>query len=214
MLRAIKNYWAFTKLGYRLVVFVVLPIVILLLGAFCIWAQIPIMVAMLLGYIYMPTVDIMVDNWLLGGFYAKNNSSLEYLQSSNRFKTMIRDVVLVDTIRRFILYVGVYVIVLVAEMNHPEQLEGYRICSFLPMFCFVISQAGVLVARHFMVWNQAYAVGAVLMLVEAVCLAPLVDITEKYTWLVQGVLAVLAIAIGIIVVVYSMKKVRDSYYDK
>ena len=210
MLRAIKNYWAFTKLGYRLVVFVVLPIVILLLGAFCIWAQIPIMVAMLLGYIYMPTVD----NWFLGGFYAKNNSSLEYLQSSNRFKTMIRDVVLVDIVRRFILYVGVYIVVFVAGMNHPEQMEGYRICSFLPMFCFVISQTGILVARHFMTWNQAYAVGAVLMLIESVCLAPLVDITEKYTWFVQGVLAVLAIAIAIIVVLYSMKKVRDSYYDK
>lgn len=214
MLRAIKNYWAFTKLGYRLVVFVALPAVILLLGAFCIWTQIPIMVAMLLGYIYMPVVDIMVDNWFLGGFYAKNNSSLEYLQSSNRFKTMIRDVVLVDTVRRFVLYVGAYIIVLVAGMNHPEQMEGYRVCSFLPIFCFVISQAGILVSRHFMTWNQAYAVGAFAMIIEAISLVPMINLAEKYIWLVQGILVVLAIAIGVIVVAYSMKKVRDSYYDK
>lgn len=214
MLRAMKNYWAFTKLGYRLVVFVVLPVVILLFGAFCIWTEIPIMVAILMGYLYMLPIDMLTDNWFLGGFYAKNNSSLEYLQSSNRFKTIIRDVVLVDTVRRFILYVGVYIIVLVAGMNHPEQVEGYKICSFLPMFCFVISQAGILIARHFTAWNQAYAVGAVAMIIEAVCLVPMMDITEKYIWLVQGVLVVLAIAIGVIVVAYSMKKVRDSYYDK
>lgn len=214
MLRAMKNYWVFTKLGYRIVVFVVLPVVILLFGAFCIWTEIPIMVAMLMGYVYMVPVESIIDNWFLGGFYSKNNSSLEYLQSSNRFKTIIRDVVLVDIVRRFVLYVGVYIIVLAAGMNHPEQAEWYRVCSFLPMLCFVISQAGVLIARHFAAWNQAYAVGTLAMIAEAACLFPMMNFTEKYIWLVQGILMVLAIAIGVIVVAYSMKKVRDSYYDK
>lgn len=214
MLRTIKNYWAFTKWGYRLVVFLVLPVVLLLINAFCLFTEIPTMVSMLIGYIYVVPVDILTDNWFLCGFYGKNNSSLEYLQTSNRFKRMIRDVVLIDTIRRFILYVGLYLIVLVAGMNQPEQLEWYKVCSFLPMLCFVISQIGVLIARHFFAWNQVYAVGAFAMVAEGICLAPMLGFTENHFWLVQGILMVLAIAIGIIVMAYSLKKVRDSYYDK
>ena len=214
MLRTIKNYWAFTKWGYRLVVFVILPVVLLLLNAFCLFAKIPLMVSMLMGYVYIVPIDILTDHWLLGGFYAKNNSSLEYLQTSNRFKRMIRDVVLVDVIRRFILYVGLYLIVLVAGMNQPEQLEWYKACSFLPMLCFVISQCGVLIARHFYAWNQVYAVGAFAMVAEGICLVPMLELTESHIWIVQGALLVLAIAMVVIVMKYSLKKVRDSYYDK
>lgn len=214
MLRALKTYWAFTKLGYRLMVFILMPAVLLLLNGFCVYTEIPVMVSLLIGYSYLVPIDIITDYWFLGGFYAKNNSSLEYLQSSNRFREIIRDVVLVDILRRVLLYIGMYLLVMVMGLQDSEQMEWYAACSFLPLLCFVISQFGVLIGRHYVAWNQVYAVAAVAMVIEGISLTILMWLTSKNLWLVQGVLLVLAVAVSVMVVAYSKKKVRASYYDK
>ncbi len=214
MSRTIKNYWAFTRWGYRFAVLVVLPLSFLILNLFCLYAKIPLVVSMLIGYMYMVLIDIWADYWILGGFYRKSNSALEYLQTSNRFGRIIRDVVLTDTIRRFLLYVGLYLILLVIGNYYPEQIGWYKDCSFFPLLCFVTSQSGVLIARHLLGCQYVYLVASIATLVEGILIAPMMYLTEHYFWAVQGILLVLTAAISIIVVLYSLKKVRDSYYDK
>lgn len=214
MIRAIKDYWAFTKWNYRCLVFLVMPAILFGMGVLCIYVEIPLASALILGYSYVVIADVILDYMLLGGFYGKNNSSLEFLQSSNRFGTMIRDVVVMDILRRLAMHTGIYILIAVCGMNNPEQKEWIEMFSFLPLLCFAVNQVTVFVTRHFKTWQHAYAFGAIAMLAVGVCLVPMTVQMETRAWLVQGVLLILAIVVGVVVVWYSMRKVRDSYYDK
>ena len=223
MLKALKSYWAFTRTGYRVVMFVLIPIVVLAttLGLMAIYPEL-IVIALIMSFVVLWTVEPMSDHWFMGGFYGKNKGALEFLQSSNRFSKFAQDVVLIDIIRRTVTYMMTYFAICsigyVAGVEKEMEVNLYVVCSFLPFLSMFISQIEVLIGRHFDMWNQQYLVVMVGFIIQGITLSALIKLFLttgiEIVWMILAVLFVLFVAASIGTVVYTNKKVRDSYYDK
>ncbi len=211
MIRAIKEFGAYTKIFYKLLTCVVSPALYLLMYGVYFKGLIPLNVAALAGVMWATNVEIMSDSSLLGGFYKKNNSSLEFLQSSNYFKGLLRNIVLVDMGRKFLEYVvlcGVLGIVLGAKW---QEIWHALITS---MFTVLLIYIACLIQRHFTNWYNTYcvAVGATVVGTFTIAGCSFGNWTAYAPVATVG-LAVLNMGVIAVTLVYSLQKVRDSYYD-
>ena len=223
MLKAWKSYWAFTGTGYKVVVFLLVPLVVFAMSL-TLTLMDPVLypVAALLVFVALWFAEPMIDHWFMGGMYKKNNGSLEFLQSSNRFCDFMKKVVTVDIIRRALTFLGVYAIVCVIGFANCAEVEmvknPYIALSFLPFLSMVVSQIEVLIGRHFDMWNQRYFVVLVGFTLQGVTLSGLIQLFStarmEMMWLMNGLFLLLFVAVAIRTVVYTKKVMRESYYDK
>ena len=224
MLKALKSYWAFAGIWYKIVVLALLPLVVILGGLVLVNIDTELIVFALVGFfIFLWVIEPMSDHWFTGGIYGKNKGALEFLQSSNRFWEFMKDVVVIDAIRRCLTYIVVYAVLCMlgilyeAEKDMEENL--YLLCLFVPFLSMFVSQVEVFIGRHFEMWNHRYAVGMVGFIIESMILTGLINkvaqgMQIEVLWMISVVLFVLFIAASIGTVAYTKKKVRESYYDK
>lgn len=227
MLKAWKSYVAFTRSRYRMVVFFVIP-VICFLFTLGIMMREPtfIFLVLLTSSVGLMIAEPMSDYWFMGGFYGKSNSALEFLQSSNRFEEFMKHVVCVDFVRRICTHFGIYLGICgigwcydvgtgTTALDLAAGLEGnvYVLLSFLPFLAVLFAQLEVLIGRHFYPWNHHYIVVMLGFMLMTPITIGLINMDVTGILLVDGILAVLIVAVGIGTVVYTKKKVRDSYYD-
>jgi len=216
VLRAVKNYFAFTSWVYRLVVFFLMPLLSILYGNLGVitGGEVPGIVFQLPVFMLVIVVECITDYWFMGSFYSKHNSSLEYLQTSNRFKNIIKDVVVVDIIRRFITGIALYGVFVIIAWVVGEPLHFYQGFAFLPLYSFVMVMIANFISRHFNIVQYVYLAATLTMMVTALGFVPMEIVTENVTFWTLGILLVLCVVVSVITVWYSLKKVRDSYYDK
>ncbi len=216
MLKAIKNYTAFTSWKYRFGVFIVVPVLLILLASVGLMTdgEVPVLVLKMIIFMMFIMAEILSDHWFMSGFYGKHNSSLEYLQTSNRFSKIVKDVVIVDIVRRLITAVVLYDVVLMFGLSLGEPMEVYQAFAFLPLYSFVIVVITNFITRHFNTWQYVYSGSALAMLVASWGLTHMMEFTMKYMGVSLGILTVLAVLVTGVTIWYSLKKVKDSYYDK
>ena len=225
MKNAIKSFWAFTPLSYKLLMLFIAPMlvvlfnVVLLLGV----GELGGVLGLLISFVSLCMLDVFSDEWVLKGFYMKSNSSLEFLQTSNKFERLIKDIVIVDMTRRILMYLFLYgaIAVIGVSVQGKEMWSAYySIYAYFPLLMFVVSQAMLWAVRHFnslqSMWISASMSTVVLWLAITVLtfFGAKMNYGPVYLVVVYGGLALLAIAISVVIVGYSIKKVRDSYYDK
>lgn len=214
MLKALKSYWAFTNDLYKLVMLVLTPILLVIIN---IYLYVNDVGSGLECFIILYAVDTLSDLFFMNGLYKKSNDSLEFLQSSSKFQKMMREIVIVDIVRRVLIYQIPYFVFLGCSIGNPEALEWCRAMAVLPWLEVLIAQLVTLVARHYVAWNQVYvctAIGYILLMVMMIFsfFAEYIagDILEVG---VNAVLMVLVLIASIGTVWYTDKKVRESYYD-
>ena len=222
MIKAIKSFWAFTSFGYRLVTLLVVPVLIILiniLGLLLGEALFGVIFLMTSYALFLMIFDIMADKWFLNGVYGKHNSSLEFLQTSNDFESLIYRVVIVDMVRRLLLYVGMYIVLIILGKCMIGEMDYYGIYAYLPLYMFIINQVAVGIERHFSTWQSVWATSCMASAVSSFGLSFMttgsIFLCERNgELLLQVLLLLIAIAVCVGTVWYSRKKVRESYYDK
>lgn len=213
----IKNYWAFTSKAYKLVMWLVIPIVALgttMWGYFS-REEMVITVPAIVCFLLFPIIDIISDFWLLPGFYAKGNSSLEFLQSTTKFQTMIRDVVIVDIVRRVVLYVGTYVMMYALFSSKDVSAQAFiQIYFYQPVLNILVSQTAVFIARFFRSIQQVFGCSMLSTVPNAIYITIVKPLPMEIEQPIVIVLAGVAIVMIAVTIWFTRKKVRDSFYDK
>lgn len=216
MLRAIKSYWAFTSRIYKLIMLVLVPLVWMLLNSFFLTQGTVEETGSVLNgsIILLFVIDTMSDYFLLGGFYRKNNSALEFLQTSTKFSRVIREICIVDMFRRWICYQIPFVTALINVWGNEEKTEWCALFSYLPWAATLVAMLVVVVERHFVVCNQVYlcvVIGyAVLMILMLLFGASSIE----HAVVINGIFIGLILFAGVGMICYTDRKVRDSYYDE
>lgn len=214
MKRALKSYWAFTGKGYRIVVLFLFPLLAVLVPVITgIIEPMLLLIALIGYYIIFMIAEPLSDFWFLGGFYSKNKGAMEFMQSSNRFASVIKDVVVVDLLRRVLQNVFIYLLVVCIGVMTKIEQEGYLLFAFFSIFEILLGEVVTFIGRHFDMWNYYYVVVILGFLVASFFMAYAIINLQELLWLVCLVFLLLALILGVIIVSYTNKKVRDSYYD-
>lgn len=214
MLKALKSYWAFTHDLYKLVMLVLTPILLVIINIYLYANDVG---SGLECFLILYGVDTISDLFFMNGLYKKSNDSLEFLQSSSKFQEMMREIVIVDIVRRVLIYHIPYFVILGCSIGNPEAMEWCRIMAVLPWLEVLTAQVVILVARHYVAWNQVYAcvaIGYIIMLVLMIFIMLVNGIKGAISEVgMNAVLMVLVLIASIGTVWYTDKKVRESYYD-
>ena len=100
-MRAIKCYLSYTPRLYRWLVLVIFPIALLALGIMMSVNDMTILA--LLGLLCTEAAyEIFADSWMLGGIQAKDYTGLSLVQASKAGVKYMKNVVLIDCIRRYV----------------------------------------------------------------------------------------------------------------
>jgi len=157
--------------------------------------------------------DTVSDVFFMGGFYRKRNSALEFMQSSSKFSNVMKDVVMMDFVRRVLVY-QIPLLIAVAGAENAGEIQWCKLNAFWSWLMVLIAQCVVVAARHYELGHHIYAcvaVGHCAMMFIFLFIAIASEALPVVTILVLVVLVVVA---GIVTIRYTDKKVRDSYYDE
>ena len=105
MKQKVEGYLVFTSLGYRLAVDILIPLALVGFHVFFSGEEGgsgPIIMLLL------PLLEIVCDNWFLGGIQEKNAENMDYLKTSSKGMKVIRSVLILDFARRFMTAVTVF----------------------------------------------------------------------------------------------------------
>lgn len=216
MKHKVRSYLVFTSLWYKIIMFAVLPVV--LLGMQVLSAIVFQGTAMHLSVMVLIMVEIMADNWFLGGIQEKGSEKIDYLKTSSRGMEIMKNVLVMDLIRRFcsmgvILGVSWLITRIFGTTYEATKLAGFGgllLAIFLP---YTLSVLGIFIARFTSyLWVNLLCgyVGSIAgLVILLVCTSILIPMA-----LPNAALVVLGGGISVLIVKIAMLKVEGSYYDK
>lgn len=216
MKHKVRSYLVFTSLWYKIIMFAVLPVV--LLGMQVLSAIVFQGTAMHLSVMVLIMVEIMADNWFLGGIQEKGSEKIDYLKTSSRGMEIMKNVLVMDLIRRFcsmgvILGVSWLITRIFGTTYEATKLAGFGGLLLAIFLTYTLSVLGIFIARFTSyLWVNLLCgyigsiAGLVILLVCTSMLIPMV--------LPDIVLVVLGVGISVLIVKIAMLKVEGSYYDK
>lgn len=223
MKRILKSYLVFTSLIYRIVMFIIMPLVMIVV-AFWIGSgfgntgtttlkTVPgIVICMLL-----PLVEIITDNWVFGGIQSKDAYKLDYLKTSSAGMQVMRNALSIDLLRKFLSAVGITSVsygLIYWGLMHDSTIvlmeDDLKLLPCAVLVSYFFSVLGTVLARYgSMVWLNVM-IAYLLEFITLVCINVLMECPVVYCFL----LGILDVAISILAVRIAMKKVEGSYYDK
>lgn len=211
MKQSIKGYLVFTSLGYRLAVFILMPLALVglhVLSASEVGGSGPINMLLLL------MLEIVCDNWFLGGIQEKNAENLDYLKTSSRGMKVMRSVLVMDFARRFMTAVTVLGICFMLDkflFQTNSQIEADLI--FPVLVSYSLSVLGTLITRFQSYFWVNMVAGYVAAIIGAVLfILVMFGVIEVFvTNIIFGVLAVIFSILGVKI---AMARVEGGYYDK
>lgn len=225
MNQKMKSFKVFTGLGYRILLFAVLPLVLLGLQLFISvvfqGTGIPLFAATLV------IVEIMADNWFLGGIQEKNAIKIDYLKTSVRGMKVMKNVLIMDVARRFLSCAGILGLCqAIAQAAAQAAARGISVSderriAFLPLCMtlftvYFLSALGVFIARFFSyLWVNLLCgyIGWITGLIACLTWISLPLPGLMAAGILCG-LVVLSVGISVLMVKIAMMKVEGSYYDK
>ncbi|MCM1263959.1 MAG: hypothetical protein NC313_14705 [Butyrivibrio sp.] len=169
MKRYIKSYLIFTSFIYRIVMFIVLPIMLIAVLAFggYMWSHwnswlketiyhanpwISESVAYL-SMIIIPFLEILSDNWLFCGIQSKHAEKMDYLKTSSVGMPVLRKALRMDLIRRFVSSMVItFAAYVVLAFNDKTQVHNIASdLSILLIGClaaYFLSMLGIVISRY------------------------------------------------------------------
>ena len=214
MLRALKSYWAFANSLYKLVVLVLIPVVFVVINIYVYQDDVGSGIE---SFLALYAVDTLSDIFFMRGFYRKGNDALKFMQGSPRFRKTMGEIVIIDTIRRIVLYQIPYITLLCCARESIEDMAWLKEMAVMPWVLILSAQCSVLVARHFVVWNHVYACTALGYMIMVTILLFVISIVEIPNEAFMKGVWILFIALTLIIasgtVWYTDKRMKESYYD-
>lgn len=216
MKQKIRSYLVFTSLGYKIIMFAILPVV--LLGIQVLSAVVFRGTAIPVFVMALVLVEIMADNWFLGGIQEKGSEKIDYLKTSPRGMKVMKSALVMDLVRRFVFYVVLFgscrlitgIFGAGGGAGGPADLEALLLAVVLT---YALSVLGIFIARFTSyLWVNLLCgyVGAIAgLLILLICSGGLVPMI-----LVNIAMIVLGGGISFLMVKIAMLKVEGSYYDK
>lgn len=210
MLKALRNYWAFTNETYKWIMLVALPIMMVIANLWLIQKD---FYSGLECLMVLYIIDTIADHLFMGGVYKKGNSALGFLQSSPRFAEVFRDITIVDIVRRVLTYQIPYVVTSIYLAGNQQTVLWCDMLAFSRWMVIFVAQVVILIARHEEEINMAAGwtfVGTILLLFMSIgCI-----IFDTFAPVATDIVLVgVVVLMAVISVRYTDKKVRESYYD-
>lgn len=210
--KKIRSYLVFASTGYRLVMFIAVPLLAIGIHVFSLKVMegsgVPVILTALI------LLEIMADHWFLGGIQEKNAEKLDYLKTSPGGMQIMKSVLILDFLRRFleaaVIFGACWLISLFPGIKRPEVIKELlvpvlEVCS--------LSIAGTLITRFESYLGVNMLTGYIAAIIGIVCYI-FVTIGVIRTELFCGMAAVLGAVVSILAVKLAMKRLEESYYDK
>lgn len=210
MLRAVKSYLAFANSRYRLVMLVLIPLLLVVVNVLGGSGENGVVVESLM---LLCVVDVLSDFFFMRGFYIKKNDTLEFMKASPRFRKTMKEVVVVDAVRRVVMYQIPVVVVLLCSIGDEESMEWCTSLSAIPWMEAFTAQLAVLLIRHLYIWVYAYISIICVHAMQFLAMAYAVFAVRELGWWVDFVSIILWFATMVATVWYTDKKMKESYYD-
>lgn len=218
MKQKIRSYLVFASFWYKIIMFIVLPAVLLGIQVFSAAAFGGTSIPLSLSALVM--MEIMADNWFLGGIQEKNSEKIDYLKTSAKGMKVMESALIMDLARRFLSCVGIFGIswLIMLIFGAPEGSEKVVMIDsaelLLAVFLtYTLSVLGIFLARFTSyLWVNLLCgyigaiAGLIIFLVGAATPFPAV--------LIDIAMAVLGVGLSVLAVKIAMIKVEGSYYDK
>lgn len=109
MKKMLKSYLVFAPVLYRLILFLVVPVLLIALQMWLASAN-AIYTSVYLVLLVLMSAEIMMDRWAFGGIAAKNVRQPEYLKSSRQGMKVMKYALAADAVRQFVESLAVLVI--------------------------------------------------------------------------------------------------------
>lgn len=209
MKRKIKSYLVFAPLLYRVVMFLLVPM-ILIFYYYLVRDSIA-EAGLIVVMVMLVMAEIVMDVWLLGGIQSKEAEKLDVLKTSGRGMEVMHSALKLDLVRRFLVIAGIMGICYWLS-GIQDRMQLVAVGIYFVLIAYIISTLGVLIGRYGgTIWiNVAISYFAALVAVLCQFLPGL----KQYAVIYDMGLGVLAIVVSIVAVRIAMKKVEGSYYDK
>ena len=206
MKKKLKSYLVFTGFWYRILMFAIMPIALLALQ---ILSGFPAIVMFLI------MIEIVADNWFLGGIQEKGAEKIDCLKTSCKGMEIMRSALVFDLIRRLLAATGIFGFSYLAGRFLGAEGNHWETCLLSIVISFTLSVAGTLISR-FESYLWVNMVTAYLAAVIGLIFILLSENEAFAPW--KGILGIafviLGICVSILAVKVAMKKVKGGYYDK
>ncbi len=218
MKQKIKSYLVFTSVLYKILMLLVLPVLLLGIQVF---ASVVFQGTVIpLSILVLIFAEIFGDTFVLGGIQEKNSEKMDYLKTSPRGMKVMKSVLIMDLLRRFLSCVVIFGLLRVSMWAFgatpgSERLAGPGALLLAVLLTYTFSVLGIFLSRFgSLLWINmlcAYAgaiVGLVLFFIGTGGMLPLL------LPLMNTAMGILAVGLSILTVKIAMMKVEGSYYDK
>lgn len=212
MKKSIKSYLVFTSCSYRIWGLIIVPF---LLAGMAIGAVFRMKLnALQLYWVaqYVLAFEIFSDYWMFGGICENQTRKLEYLKTSLRGISVLRNGLVVDLLRRAI-YIFLFSAICYAGNG---QLQSFVMGAGV----YLVATAALNVSRYMTNIQHQLVVSMFAMLPMGLfgALAGYIERRMPGNTFVVGlelaVLIILAVIAGMITVWHAINRVKGSYYDK
>ncbi len=217
-MRAIKSYFVYMPSLYKVLFFGVFPLVAIALEVVLSVFGLPQMAFLLVASIYM-FVECFGDSFVLGGLHSKSYSGISLLQSSVAGKGIMRDVIIVDCIRRYISLAIISIVPIIgiqfmSDIEEKRMIMSYMVPMTFMIFCVstALMMGYCLIGRMICNMGGTMLMGYVISFILGGIVALYMTIPSFKTPIL--VLASIAsIVLAVICVRKGWKQVEGSYYD-
>lgn len=217
MKHKIKSYLVFTSHWYKIIMFIVMPVVLLGIQVF-VATMFPVLrdICILLFVMILVLVETIADYGFLGGIQEKGSEKIDYLKTSPRGMEVMRSALVMDLVRRFLSNVGIFglscLIILIFGPS-DEKIGMLGMLLFVIFLTYDLSVLGIFISRftsylwvNLLCGYIGAVAGFVIVLAGAGGFIPIV--------LIEIALVVLGVGLSVLTVKIAMLKVEGSYYDK
>lgn len=210
--KRIKSYLVFTSLGYRLILYLAVPLAAAGISLGCIKVFGAYDASFLVHLLIL--AEVLADHWFLSGIQEKNAEKLDYLKTSARGMEVMKSALVLDLARRFLELLLILVLCgllsLLLGTGAPGILEGI----VLPVLTiYVTSVIATVLARFGSTLQINFLAAYLAAVIGSVCYFP-VAFHILPAALFCPVLAFLSLVVSVLAVKVAMKKVKEGYYDK
>lgn len=215
MIKALRSYFVFAGWSYRIIILLIVPSI--LIGIDFLLDKVMLepggliqTVFMLMYGVLLVIAETMGEYWFLAGINSKKRKSMEYLKTSNGYLDCMKNILMVDTVRRMVTIGLVFFFMGNFDIKTAEGLTRWS--EKMACMCVVmgVAQTAVWIARHMVMINfvflTAYLCGIAVLL--------LMLLTLQFPLVCGVVSAVYVVGFSIFSIWYTLQKVKGGYYDR
>ncbi len=219
MKTALKSYKAFTGYFYRIMTFVLIPLIVLVVNvALSLFLEVKTDYFLYECYLIILIVE---DYWVFGGICIKNPQKLEYIKSSKRGLQIMQNAIIADLVLKLVRLVLLSVFYMISWiMLFKATMDATLLCHTIrcTLMGYIVSVAALNMTRYASVFYIHYFVALVVGMFAVIAMAFVSKRSYDFSIILQiGIIIgeiILAAGVCIATACHITKRVKGSYYDE